>query len=96
MRTDEFRRAGIDDSAVPTNVIVIADAAEAATAMDSFQFFCREGTVCPGGAAMHHNQIDTSHGLNEFFKMNSLASLRLVSDSFFRLKTERRRHTVFI
>jgi len=61
MRADKLQGAGVNDGAVPADVIVIADAAEAATAMNGFQFFGGKGTICPGGAAMHHNQVDTSH-----------------------------------
>ena len=46
MRTYEFQSTGIDNRTVPVNVIVIADTAEAAPAMNGFQIFCGKGTVC--------------------------------------------------
>ena len=47
MCTDKLQGTGVGHSAIPTDVIVVADATEAATAMNGFQFFCREGMICP-------------------------------------------------
>lgn len=71
MRTYEFQSTGIDNRTVPVNVIVIADTAEAAPAMNGFQIFCGKGTVCPGSATMHYNHVDTSHKLNEISLVNN-------------------------
>lgn len=71
MRTYEFQSTGVDNRTVPANVIVIADTAEAAPAMNGFQIFCGKGTVCPGSATMHYNHVDTSHKLNEISLVNN-------------------------
>lgn len=59
---DALRPAGIE-GAVLGDVIVIADAVEAAGLMTGFQLFNSEVLVHSRGAAMHHNQIDVSHDI---------------------------------
>ena len=61
VRPDTFERAGEVLRSVLADVVVVACSVESATPVHHVQSFRGECTILPRGAAMHHEQIDSSH-----------------------------------